>query len=72
MTDKEINELPALLTVMEMAKVLRIGRSAAYELVCKKNFPILRLGPKKIRIPKVKLIEWIKNNSKENKEENLI
>ncbi len=72
MTDKEINELPALLTVMEMAKVLRIGRSAAYELVCKKNLPILRLGPKKIRIPKVKLIEWIKNNSKEGKEDNFI
>lgn len=65
MTDKEINELPVLLTVPEVAKFLRIGRNAAYKLVYQKNFPILRLGPKKIRIPKEKLIEWVKNNLKE-------
>lgn len=66
MTDKEINELPVLLTVPEMAMVLRIGRNAAYKLVYRKNFPMLRLGPKKIRIPKDKLIEWVKSNLKED------
>lgn len=65
MTEREINELPTLLTVKEMAGVLRIGRNAAYELVYEKNFPVLKLGPKKIRIPKGELIDWIKINSTE-------
>lgn len=63
MTDSEINDLNTLLTVPEMAKVLRIGRNAAYELVYQKNFPVLRLGPKKIRIPKGELLDWIKKNT---------
>lgn len=66
MTEKEINDLPVLLTVLEMAQVLRIGKNAAYKLVYKNQFPILKLGPKKIRIPKSKLLEWI-----EDKQSNL-
>ena len=63
MTEKEIDNMPVLLTVIEMAQVLRIGRNSAYELVYQKNFPILKLGPKKIRVPKGELLEWIKVNT---------
>jgi len=63
MTEKEIDNMPVLLTVLEMAQVLRIGRNSAYELVYQKNFPILKLGPKKIRVPKGELLEWIKVNT---------
>ena len=63
MTEKEIDNMPVLLTVIEMAQVLRIGRNSAYELVYQKNFPILKLGPKKIRIPKGELLAWIKVNT---------
>lgn len=63
MTEKEINEMPSLLTVKEVAKVLRIGRNAAYDLVYKNDFPVLRLGPKKIRVPKKELLRWIHEKS---------
>ena len=63
MTEKEIENMPTLLTVSEMAQVLRIGRNSAYELVYQKNFPILKLGPKKIRVPKGELLQWIKVNT---------
>ena len=63
MTEKEIENMPTLLTVSEMAQVLRIGRNSAYELVYQKNFPILKLGPKNIRIPKGELLQWIKVNT---------
>ena len=63
MTEKEIDNMPVLLTVLEMAQVLRIGRNSAYELVYQKNFPILKLGQKKIRVPKGELLEWIKVNT---------
>ncbi len=63
MTEKEMNELPSLLTVKEMASVLRIGRNSAYQIIYEKSFPILKLGPKKIRVPKYELIQWIKSNT---------
>jgi excisionase family DNA binding protein len=63
MTEKEIENMPTLLTVSEMAQVLRIGRNSAYELVYQKNFPILKLGQKNIRIPKGELLQWIKANT---------
>lgn len=64
MLEEKLKELPVLLTVKEMASVLRIGRNSAYEMVYQKKIPVLRLGPKKIRIPKYELIEWIKSNIK--------
>lgn len=63
MTEKQISELHTLLTVPEMAEILRIGRNAAYELIYQKNFPVLRLGPKKIRVPKTELLKWISDNT---------
>lgn len=65
MVEEKLKELPVLLTVKEMASVLRIGRNSAYEMVYQKKIPVLRLGPKKIRIPKYELIQWIKNNVKD-------
>lgn len=62
MTEKEFEQLPMMLTVSDLQKVLNIGRNSAYELIYQKNFPILRLGERKIRIPKDKFIEWIKAN----------
>lgn len=52
-----------LLTVKELAKVLRIGRSSAYELCRQNEFPVIRVG-KNIRIPKKALFDWIERESK--------
>ncbi|WP_080945198.1 helix-turn-helix domain-containing protein [Clostridium sporogenes] len=64
MTEKEFAELPMLLTVNQMRKVLNIGKNSAYELIYQKNFPILKLGERKIRIPKKDLLIWIESNTK--------
>ncbi|EHN16520.1 MULTISPECIES: helix-turn-helix domain-containing protein [Clostridium] len=64
MTEKEFEQLPMLLTVNQMRKVLNIGKNSAYELIYQKNFPILKLGERKIRIPKKDLLIWIENNTK--------
>jgi excisionase family DNA binding protein len=47
-------EMPAVLTVEEAAKVLRIGRSAAYEGVRVGQIPSLKVG-RSIRVPKHQL-----------------
>ena len=40
------------LTVLEAARVLGVGRGTAYELVRSGQLPALRLGPKRIVIPR--------------------
>lgn len=47
-----------LLTVVEMAKLLKISRSKAYSLTKEKDFPIIKIG-KSIRILKNELYKWL-------------
>ncbi len=56
MTTKDGNA--PLLTVPEAAKVLRIGRNLAYQLVASGELPSLRLG-RVIRVPRDALDRWI-------------
>lgn len=58
----ESNEVN-LLTVPEAAKLLRIGRNLAYELVARGEIPSVRLG-RVIRVPQASLERWILSESK--------
>lgn len=49
-----------IITVLDMAKLLKISRSKAYELIKKDNFPIIKIG-KCIRINKNQLFKWLHN-----------
>ena len=49
-----------LLTVPEMAKMLKISSSKAYALVKEKDFPIIKIG-KCIRISQEKVLSWLNN-----------
>ena len=51
-----VNGEPAMLTVPEVARLLRIGRNLAYELVARGEIPSRRLG-RKILIPRAELEE---------------
>lgn len=59
--ENKIEKLPTLLTVKEVASILNIEINTAYNLIYTKKLPVLRLGPKNIRIPKCIFIRWIKN-----------
>lgn len=50
--------LPLLLTVEEMAAVLRIGRNPAYQLVKDGSIQSIRVG-RSIRIPRNALIQFV-------------
>ena len=52
-----------LLTVPEAARLLRIGRNLAYELVARGELPAVRLG-RVIRVPRASLEQWIHAASK--------
>ena len=61
MTDgiKDLN----LLTVPEAAKLLRIGRNLAYDLVARGEIPSVRLG-RVIRVPRTALEQWLEAPSR--------
>ena len=53
---------PFLLTVPEVAALLRISRNSAYELIARNALPSVRLG-RTIRVPRHALEAWILNAS---------
>ena len=63
---KNYDELPLMLSVSQVAKVLVISRTSSYDLVKEKDFPSITIGSR-IVVPKDELILWIKNQIK-NKE----
>lgn len=56
--------LPLVLSVMELAEVLQIGRNSAYQLVNSGRIRVIRIG-KCIRIPQAALLEYL-NSSNES------
>ena len=49
-----------LITVPEMAELLKVSRSKAYSLVKERNFPIIKIG-KCLRVKKEELYNWLNN-----------
>ena len=60
-TFKSYEELPMMLSVLEMAAALGISRAGAYELARTEGFPALKIGTR-IVIPEDKLKEWVDQN----------
>ena len=56
-----MNDGPLLLTVPETARLLRISRNLAYELVARGELPAVRLG-RVIRIPRSELDDWLERS----------
>ena len=61
-TFKSYEELPLMLSVLEMAATLGISRAGAYELARTEDFPALKIGTRVV-IPKDKLKEWVDKNA---------
>ena len=55
---KSFEELPVILTVPQVPKVLSISRAGAYELAHSRNFPAMLIGSR-IVVPKDRLIAWV-------------
>ena len=60
---KSFDELPMMLSVSQVAKVLGISRTRSYELVNKKGFPKIKIGTR-IVVPKDEFKLWIQKQIK--------
>jgi excisionase family DNA binding protein len=61
--EAEETDLEVLLTVKEVAALLRVGRDTAYWLVAEKRIPSIRLG-RQIRIPRAALLSSIEREAR--------
>lgn len=59
----DVESLPLLLKVKEVALVLRVDPRDAYTLIEQNVIPSIRLTPKRIRVPRDGLINWIRQNT---------
>jgi excisionase family DNA binding protein len=55
------DEWPVFLSPRQVAEILAIGRTKAYELCHQQGFPAKRLG-KTFRVPKKSLLKWLNNH----------
>ncbi len=59
---KSYDELPLFLNAATIAKVLGVSPSSGYELMHKKDFPVLRVGNRMV-VPKEEFIEWVERHA---------
>ena len=59
---KTYDDLPLFLNAEQVAAVLGIAPSSAYELMHHPDFPTLRIG-RRIVVPKEKFIQWVERNT---------
>lgn len=64
---KSYDELPLFLSAKDVAKLLGVSLSTAYELMHEDEFPSLRVGNRYV-IPKEDFQKWVKENTKKGGE----
>lgn len=63
--DDALRNLPTYLTVMEVAALLRVGRSMAYDLARRGEIPAINIG-RVVRIPRDALVDWLQQRQKQS------
>ncbi len=53
-----IDNLPLVLTPMDIAAVLGISRNTAYEVIHSKGFPVIKVG-KQYRVHRERFFHWL-------------
>lgn len=56
----QIEELPIVLTAIEICEILKVSKPTAYDLMESENFPLIRFGRSK-RVMRDKFFEWLEN-----------
>ena len=52
-------DLPLLLTVADIQRILGLSKTSVGYLVHRKDFPLVQLSPRKYIIPRDRFLQWI-------------
>jgi excisionase family DNA binding protein len=61
-------ELPLVLRVSDVQRILGIARVTAYELVQREGFPVVRVG-RAIRVPRDAFLRWLEAGGQDGRGE---
>ena len=64
-TAKNFEELPLTLTVYEVADLLNISLRVAYALTKQRGFPAVRVGERRLVIPRDRFLKWLNESADE-------
>jgi predicted DNA-binding transcriptional regulator AlpA len=53
-------DYPFILTSIEVAEIMRISRKVAYEIMERKDFPLIRIGTAK-KVNRDKFFKWLED-----------
>ncbi len=62
---KSYDDLPVTLNVEDVAVVLGISRKVAYALAKRRDFPAVRVGERRMVIPRDKFLLWLDKQADE-------
>ncbi len=62
-TARSNEDLPLALKVEQVAELLGISRKVAYELTRQPGFPVVRVGEKRLVIPRDRFLQWLDENA---------
>lgn len=64
-TAKNFEELPLTLTVYEVADLLNVSLRVAYALTKQRGFPAVRVGERRLVIPRDRFLKWLNESADE-------
>jgi len=59
---KDVMDLPVVLTMKHVQRVLDVSRPIAYELAHRQGFPVVRFG-RAIRVPREAFLAWLRREA---------
>jgi excisionase family DNA binding protein len=65
-TRKNIDDYPVILTANDISELMQIGKSKAYDMMERKDFPLIRDGRSK-RVRKQAFLDWIEQKEQEGR-----
>ena len=65
-TYQSLQELPLMLSMLDVASVLGISKAGAYTLAHSRDFPAFRVG-RRIVVSQAKFLDWLEKQSEQNR-----
>ena len=67
-TIKDVQDLPAILTMAQVQALLGLSRPKTYQLAHRQGFPVIRFG-RALRVTKTALLRWLEQEAEKENEE---
>lgn len=57
--ENRLEDLPLLLTISDIQRILRMSKTSVGYLIHQRDFPLVKLSPRKYIVPRDLFLQWI-------------